>query len=427
MDYNELLVNQAPPIWAPMRFFITAPLFGIVAGLLILMSDSEVLINRFAVDTIVITHLMTIGFFTFIMLGALTQMLPVISGVKIPKVTTYTTISHILLSLGMVMMAIGLKYRLQELLSISVFYLGIGFLLILTIIVYSMRNIINFTATIKGVLVSLFFAFLIVFLGLLLLNEYATNLFSPYHYVVANIHSVWAIFGFAGILIIAISFHILPMFYVAPRFKNFCKKRVVYLISTGLFLWSLTNIYNEAYALYAKLFIITFFWAFATAVWIKLNKRKRPITDMTIWYWRVASIYLTLGSFLWIFDEFFKHEYIVMVAVLIGVGFILSIMIGMLYKIVPSLVWFHLNAQGYMNIPILDEMINKNLAKIQFILLQIALVGFLFAFYMPIMLIPSALSFIVSMIILEYNILSVVLVYIRTLKSKPDFDMSMFN
>ena len=427
MDFNGLSIDQAPPISAPLRFFLTAPLFGILAGIFILLSDSGTLTNRYSMDAIVITHLITIGVFSFIMFGALSQMLPVLAGAKIPRVIEVTTIAHILLSIGLLAMAFGLKYQLSQLTSLSYFYLGIGFFMMLFSIAYAMKDITNFTATIKGMVVSLSFALAIAVMGLVLLYEYAVNNLSELHHFLANVHSVWAIFGFAGILIIAVSFQVLPMFYVAPRFKNFCKKRVALLITFGLVSWLVLNLFYEEYALYAKFFIATFFWAFATTVWIKLNKRKRPISDVTVWYWRAASIFLTLGAFLWIFDEFFKHEYIVMVAILIGGGFILSIMIGMIYKIVPFLVWFHLNGKGYMNIPTINEMINKKIAKIQFILLMFSLVGFVFSFYMPSMLAPSALAFIVSMALLQYNILAPALLYIKIMKTKPDFDMSMFN
>jgi hypothetical protein len=114
-----------------------------------------------------------------------------------------------------------------------------------------------------------------------------------------------------------------------------------------------------------------------------------------------------------------------MVGILIG-GFILSIMVGMMYKIIPFLVWLHLNAMGYMNIPTANEMIDKNYSKLQFVLLILSLVGFVFAFYMPELLKPSAVSFIVSMILLEYNVILPILIYGKTLKTKPDFDMSGF-
>jgi hypothetical protein len=261
---------------------------------------------------------------------------------------------------------------------------------------------------------------------LFLLYSYIINDITSAHATIANIHSVWAIFGFCGILIIGVAFQVLPMFYVAPKFKQFCKKRVTWLIYTGLLMWMFLNIFYEEYALFAKLWIATFFWAFATAVWVKLSARRRPISDVTVWYWRSASVFLTLGAFLWIFDEYFKHEYIVMVGILIGGGFILSIMVGMMYKIVPFLVWFHLNGKGYMSIPTMNEMINKNIAKLQFVLLIASLAGFIFSFYIPEMLKPSAISFIISMVLLEYNIILPMLIYKKTLKSKPDFDMSAF-
>ena len=427
MDFNGLSIDQAPPISGPLRFFITAPLFGIMAGVMLLFSDSASLMSRYSMDAIVIAHLLTIGLFGFIMLGALTQMLPVLASANIPKVKFVASLSHMLLLIGLLLMSFGLTQNNALALFLASGALGGGFLILVVSMLYAISGVEHFTASVKGMLVSLIFAFMIVIMGLYLLYGYAQNNLTELHYIVANIHSVWAVFGFAGILIIGVAFQVLPMFYVAPRFKQFCKKRVVLLISTGLLIWMVLNIFAEQYALYAKLWIATFFWAFATTVWIKFNKRKRPISDVTVWYWRAASIFLTLGSFLWIFDEFFKHQYIVMVGILIGGGFILSIMLGMLYKIVPFLVWFHLNAEGYMTIPTMNEMIDKNLARVQFILFIAALIGFVFAFYMPMALFPSAVAFIVSMMLLEYNVLAPVWIYIQTKKRKPDFDMSSFS
>ncbi len=426
MDFNGLSIDQAPPISAPLRFFITAPLFGILAGILLLLSDSATLMSRYSVDAIVVTHLITIGLFGFIMLGALTQMLPVLASANIPKVKLVTSVSHLFLLTGLLSMATGLELSNAPALWAASFLLGGGFLIPLFSMLYAIRGVEHLTASIKAMRMSLSFASVIVLMGMFLLYGYAEDDITQLHYIIANVHSVWAVFGFAGILIIGVAFQVLPMFYVAPRFKQFCKKKIVWIVSFGLLMWLLLSSYAPEYALYAKIWIATFFWAFATAVWVKFNKRKRPISDVTVWYWRAASIFLTLGAFLWIFDEFFKHEYIVMVGILIGGGFILSIMLGMLYKIVPFLVWFHLNAMGYMTIPTMNEMINKTAAKVQFILFILALVGFIFAFYMPEVLVSSALAFILSMAILEYNILVAVWIYMQTKKRKPDFDMSAF-
>ena len=425
MELNGLSIDQAPPISAPLRFFLSAPLFGVLAGILIFFSDVSTLMSRYSIESIVITHVLTIGFLGFMMLGAMTQMLPVMAGAKIPKVKQVATISHALLVIGSLFMFLGMYQSNSIYNSIALTGLGLGFLLMLSAIAISLKSVTNFNATVKGISTSVFFAFTIVLMGLYLLLSYITKDISDLHAIVANIHSVWAIFGFAGILIIGVAFQILPMFYVAPHFKDFCLKRVIPIISFGLFLWLFLSIFYEEYAYIAKSWVALFFWAFATTVSLKLSARRRPISDVTVWYWRSASIFFTLGLFLWVFDVYLGDEYISIVAVLIGGGFILSVMTGMMYKIIPFLVWFHLNAKGYMSIPTMNEMIDKKLAKLQFILFILSLVGFIVSYFIPEVLQMAALSFTVSMIILEYNIIGPVLLYRKTLLTKPDFDMSM--
>ena len=65
--------DQSPPIGAPFRFFLSAPLFGILAGMLILWSGDEVFVSRWTSAALAVTHLITVGFMLQVMLGALLQ------------------------------------------------------------------------------------------------------------------------------------------------------------------------------------------------------------------------------------------------------------------------------------------------------------------------------------------------------------------
>lgn len=427
MDFDGLSVDQAPPLSAPIRFFVTAPLFGILAGILMLLSDPQSLMNRFSPETIVVAHAMAIGAFGFIMLGAMTQMLPVLAGVKIAKVDLVTKISHALLVAGTLFMIFGMYNSVSKLTLAASVLLGAGFLIMIVSMLLAFRGVVHVTASVRAMVTSLVFAFIIVLMGMHLLSSYGIGKFSSHHLLFANIHSVWATFGFAGVLIIGAAFHVLPMFYVAPRFKKFCKQKVVWLITIGLILWLLLNIFADSYATIAKIWVAMFFWAFATTVFLKLNARRRPVSDATVWYWRSAAIFMTLGTFSWVINDFYDTQYIVIVSVLIGGGFIFSIMQGMLYKIVPFLIWFHLNAKGYMSIPTMNDMIDKKMSKVQFVLYIVSLVGFVISFFIPSLLAIFAITFIVSMAILEYNIISPILIYAKTIKTKPEFDMSAFS
>lgn len=425
MQFNGLSLEQAPPISAPLRFYLTAPLFAIIAGVLLLLSDSSALQSRYSIDSIVITHAITIGFMSFIMLGSLTQMLPVLAGVKIYRVDLITKASHLALVFGTLFMIMGLKFEMPLLNTLAIILLASGFLAMIVVIFMAIKKVKNFTPTVTGMSVSLIFALFSVLMGLFLLFSYIDADAAIYRNIVANTHSVWAIFGFAGVLIVGVSFQVLPMFYVAPKFKDFYQKRVVLFISLSLMLWMITSLFYEAYSVVAKLWLVLFFASFAAIFLQKIKNRKRKVSDITLLYYKTSSVFLAFGSIFWIVDEYYFSEHIVVTSILIG-GFILSIIIGMLYKIVPFLIWFHLNAMGYMSIPTMNEMIDKKWAFIQFALFVASLIGFVLSYYIDAYLSLFALAFIISMVILQYNIITAVLIYKRVKKTKPDFDMSAF-
>jgi len=227
MKLQGLSTDQAPHLSVPIRFFITAPLFGILAGLIIFFNDSNLLMNRYSLESIVVTHLLTIGFLGFVMLGSLTQMLPVLAGAKIPKAQTISMISYLLLTIGCLAMFFGLLQNNTFFTEIAFLALGGGFLLILGVIAIGIKSVSHFASTVKGMGVSVAFAISIVFMGMYLLYGHLSHNITSLHLLIADIHSVWAVLGFSGILIISVSFQVLPMFYVAPKFKPFCKNRVV--------------------------------------------------------------------------------------------------------------------------------------------------------------------------------------------------------
>ncbi|MDD2449264.1 MAG: hypothetical protein PHS42_04475 [Sulfurimonas sp.] len=425
MQFNGLSLEQAPPISAPLRFYLTAPLFAILAGILLLLSDASALQSRYSIDSIVITHAITIGFMSFIMLGSLTQMLPVLAGVKMYRVDLITKASHLALVFGTLFMIMGLKFEMPLLNTLAIILLASGFFAMIIVIFMAIKKVKNFTPTVTGMSVSLIFALFSVLMGLFLLFSYIDADAAIYRNIVANTHSVWAIFGFAGVLIVGVTFQVLPMFYVAPKFKDFYQKRVILFISLSLVLWMITSLFYEAYSVVAKLWLVLFFASFAAIFLQKIKNRKRKVSDITLLYYKTSSVFLALGSIFWIVDEYYFSEHIVVTSILIG-GFILSIMIGMLYKIVPFLIWFHLNGMGYMSIPTMNEMIDKKWARIQFALFVASLMGFVFSYYVDAYLSLFALAFIISMVILQYNIITAVLIYKRVKKTKPDFDMSAF-
>ncbi|NOQ29494.1 MAG: hypothetical protein GQ570_00075 [Helicobacteraceae bacterium] len=424
MNFTGLSLEQAPPISAPLRFLLSAPIFGILGAVFIFFIDPTTLFSRFSTNSIILTHIFTLGFFTMLMLGALQQMLPVIAGVALPQALNVARSSHLLLSLSILFFIYGFFFSCSTALLIATIGLLLGFLISLSAIIIALFRVEYVTPTIVAIRFSVTFAVISVLMGLHLLSSYMVGNISELHTVFANIHSVLAIFGFTGLLIIGVSFQIFPMFYVTPGFKRFCTTYVAKIISFGLVLWAVLVFLQMDIEIVAKAIIALFFLAFSTAIFKKMIVRRRKVSDVSILYVQSAAIFLATGVISWLLDEFIELDYMFMTAILIG-GFLLSIMIAMLYKIVPFLVWFHLNGAGYMNILTMKEIINAKVAKVQFALFVGAIVLLIFSMYLPLLIEIAAIMLIISFALLEYNLIKAVLYY-REIKKKPsDMELMM--
>lgn len=99
--FNQgLSLEQAPPISVPFRFFLTAPFFAILIGIMFLVYPADVITNRYSNESIAVAHLFTLGVLSMIIFGAMQQMLPVLAGAIIKKAKLFAFIVHTSLTLG---------------------------------------------------------------------------------------------------------------------------------------------------------------------------------------------------------------------------------------------------------------------------------------------------------------------------------------
>jgi hypothetical protein len=361
------------------------------------------------------------------MLGALQQMLPVLAGVSLPHALRVAQSSHLLLVAGTLSMFFGLLFTHTLLMIIAALTLFLGFAIIIAAIAIALFQVKHFNATVKAMSVSVLFATIIVLLGLHLLGTHASHAMTQTSMMLANVHSVWAIFGFAGVLVIGVSFQVLPMFYVTPAFKEFFTTYAMVAIAAALIAWLVLNMALSDIAVTAKLLIALLFAGFGIEILKKFRERKRKLSDVTVWYWHLSALCLILGLAIWSIDAFVENDLSTLTAVLIGGGFLLSVMNGMLYKIIPFLVWFHLNGMGYMNIPTMREMFDEKYARWQFYCHAAALLLLLLWTFNIVSVKAGALILFVSSALQLFNLVSALNVYKTTQKRPPDFDMSMMS
>ncbi|HGG59861.1 MAG TPA: hypothetical protein ENK26_08100 [Gammaproteobacteria bacterium] len=100
-----LTFENTPGLWTPMRFFLAAPVFGMLAAGLLFFGHGALPLMRWAPATLAATHLWTLGFVTMTMLGALWQVLPVLLDVILPRRELFSAVIFGLLASGTPMLA----------------------------------------------------------------------------------------------------------------------------------------------------------------------------------------------------------------------------------------------------------------------------------------------------------------------------------
>ncbi|KFB67959.1 hypothetical protein [Candidatus Accumulibacter vicinus] len=346
-----LSFDQAPPFAAPFRFFLTAPLFALLAGMLLLWSGPELFASRWTPAALALTHLISAGFMLQVMLGAMIQILPVVAGANIAKPLLLATLVHAAMTPGVLLLAAGfltsepLAFRLAALL------LGSGAALFLGAAGHALYRVASSNPIIRGLKLALPGLGMTVGLGMLLAMALAGSFEVPLLQL-TSIHFAWGFVGWSIILLASIAFVVVPMFQITPPYPTWFANRFAGSLLALLCLWSIADGIGWAWlaVLLADAMLLTVA-ALAVLTLQVQSRSKRARFDATQHYWRLAmlctlaSCVLSLAAnHLPLLTEHQEWPLLCGVLALFGGG--LSVMIGMLYKIVPFLVWLHLQNLG---------------------------------------------------------------------------------
>ena len=415
--FAGLSLDQAPPYKAPIKFFLVAPIFAVLAGFFALFSNNYEIHNPLIIATI---HLVTIGFIILTILGALQQMLPVIAGAVIPNAKKVSNITYGLITLGVVSFTVGflLYEKLYLFLAATMLLIGLSYFIFIALV--QLFKVKNKSFIVIGIILSLVFFMIAFAIGIHLIIANATSNISDLHYDFALLHYNYIFFGFLFFLIVAITIQVVPMFWVASAYKKY-EQIVIIFTTTALLIFYPINLFMglEMDLVYKILFnFIILYFAFLTIQ--KLQNRKRKLKDITVYFYITSMIFLVIGSLYWLSMSFFTLP-TNMLGILFGLGFVVSLMNGMMYKIIPFLTWFHLNAKGIFDIPTMREMIAQKNMQTQFYIhlssVLFFVLGFSFALHFIIKL--ASFLFIVSNVMLFINIYKTVQIYMKNHTRDP--------
>jgi len=166
---------------------------------------------------------------------------------------------------------------------------------------------------------------------------------------------------------------------------------------------------------------------FAGTTLYLLTRRRRKIGDATLGYWRVSMTSLLAGALLWLATLLVPAlasapQVELLLGILLIFGFTVAVINGMLYKIVPFLAWFHLQAQLFRRakVPNMKQLLPEARIRRQWWVYSATLLLLLTAVVYPaVFTYPAALALAVTAGWLGVNLWSVWRLYKRVLCSIP--------
>jgi hypothetical protein len=381
-NQGGLSLEQAPPISVVLRFFVTASVFGVLLGLY-LMGDFK---------NIIVIHILALGVMASFMLGAMFQMLPVIAGVVIKMPTKKATVANLLLIVGLILQLSAFETSSSLLYLLGAITLGLGLLYTSILMLKEVVKIKDHSSSSKGVLFALLSFTIAILFGIYLLLTLGGYTDATLYSELKEAHYSFALFGWVTLLVVSISFQVVEMFYVTPQYPKFISRYLTIAIFSLLII-KIAILFIGVGSTLIDISLAILFIIYAGITIHRLYRRKRPTSDATVWFWRLGMGLLIVSMVILSLDRSINlGEKLNSLAQITFINFALSIVFAMVYKIVPFLVWFHLSNQGYMEAPMMFDVIHPKKAKIHFwIHISMITAWFLSILYEPISILSSLL------------------------------------
>ncbi|MBK1691949.1 hypothetical protein [Ectothiorhodospira mobilis] len=417
MHLARLSLDRTPPLWVPLQFMATAPLFAVAFAALLAVEGPDALLSRWTPAMLAATHLLVLGYITMVMFGAMQQLLPVVAGSPVPRERLTSRLIHLGLALGTPLLAAGLAWSIPPALATGgLCVLGAMGLFIVTTSISLWRSPAR-GPTHTALWLAVAALAVTVTLGAWLALGHLPGL--PLPRSMTQLHLAWGLAGWIALLIAGVAYQVVPMFQMTPeypaRFARFHAPGVfilLALVTAGGFLPGVPGIALQTLAAAGLVAALAGF-AFIT---LRLQaRRRRRNADVTVAFWRTGLLALPLALSLWglsalPFTPGIQGPAALIPAWLFLAGFTLSIINGMLYKIVPFLVWLHLNHRLMQSgrwdapVPNMHQVIPIRHTRLQWWFHLTALAAGTAALLWPPLLYPALLAFALSNTLLSANL-----------------------
>lgn len=414
-----LSFEQAPPISASFRFLLTAPWFGVAAGLLFAWNGPAAMTSRWTPSALALTHLLTTGFMLQAMCGALLQFMPVATGTNIWSPLLLANLIHPALLVGAATLAFSLGTAHPGLLTASELILGAGlgaFCAASAIGLFRTAatgvSLLALRTAVAGLAVT-------TVLGVLLAQAISGHRIMAVP-AITDLHAAWGLGGWALMLLAGVSFTVVPMFQMTPPYPPWVPRLLPIALGVALGAAALAAIERQQTWPWIPAISLAVLNAIAFALMTLhlQHRRRRARTDATFALFRGAMITLIAAGACWfarvLYPDFASALWFSpCIGILCLVGVFVSAINGMLYKIVPFVCWLKLSVPSRSSIapPSIKTFISERAMMQQTRLHFVAIALLLACLAFPRLAPPAGIVFATSCAWLGTNLLGACRVY----------------
>lgn len=378
MKTAGLSLDQAPPLSVPASFFLSIPLGILLAGCILIYTGSAPFVSPWMPQALALTHAGTLGVLAMGMLGALYQMTPVVAGTAVPQARVAHLV-HALMLLGLA----GFTWRLLGgstiAMTAAIVCFAIALLAFLIPLGWALIRSATRNDTVLGMRLAVFSLAVITLAGLLMARGFMDGIFPADRALWVQFHLTVALLGWVGGLIMAVSWQVIPMFYLASNVSPSIMRGFFWLLLTGMVLplplvavFAQTDIPLSPGVLLAigALPAAVVIWYLHPALILRnIIQRKRKRSDASLSFWKAGlGTALTLMPVATAAVLLPDPRWQILFGWLAIWGWAAMIMHGMLTRIVPFLVWFHRYSPklGFEPVPSMRSLLSQERMKMGF-------------------------------------------------------------
>ncbi|MCG3118010.1 MAG: hypothetical protein ALAOOOJD_00143 [bacterium] len=390
-----LTTSYAPPFTLVRNHFIVSVAAYFLLTLALVIVAPWMQGHYFQPHLLGLTHLATLGWISLIMMGALYQLVPVVLETKLWS-TRLAGITFWLFLPGAIGVIVHLwAYQTGPGLWGSGLLTLTAFALFVVNLLATLAQVEKWNLTGIHILAALVTIILAAALGFVL----AYNLWKPFlpgdHLRYLRAHAHLAFLGWVLLVVMGVAYKLIPMFSLAHGYSMTAGKWAFGLVSFAMIglmtAWSFSLFagqtgHSNGLEIFYALLLAAGIAAFLAQIWLVYRHRLRKQADVSMYHTGLSFIFLTLATALGMAQYFLparwppatREGFILLYGWLAFVGFAGFIIVGQTYKILPFLVWFNKYSDkvGQAKVPMLKDMFDERLAKIEFGLM---LAGFLIA------------------------------------------------